>query len=65
VRHYDEHGNQYDSDLMTVESDKKFQAAMMRAIMSGAERPPMKFEAWRELIRKLEDDGVLRRRGRV
>ena len=65
MRHYDDHGCQYEFDLLTIESDKKFQAAMLRAIMSGAERPPMRFEAWRALVRKLEDDGVLRRRKRA
>jgi len=65
VRHYDEHGCQYEFDLMTIASDKKFQAAMLRAIMAGAERPPMRFDAWRALVRKLEDDGVLRRRKRA
>jgi hypothetical protein len=57
-------GSQFEFDVLTVEGDQKFQNAMLRAIARGAERPAMRFELWRDLLRRIEDEGFMRRRKR-
>jgi hypothetical protein len=57
-------GSQYEFDVLAVTGDQRFQDAMLRAIARGAERPAMSHDQWRDLLRRIEDEGFMRRRKR-